>query len=377
MAGDSLPTQTAAYLAPNEEDTMAERIISADSHMLVLDERVLAHLDERYHEAYRGHMAPPLRPAPMGPEADAETHRGSAGPSLPAEGRPGEWDPHERLKDMDIDGVDAEVLYTDTAAGARFYKITGDACLAVFQAYNSAAIEFASIDPSRLVPVYLLPLHDIEAAIKEVQRIAGEGGRAVQVPLYPTDAGLPAYYDDRYEALWSAIEDIEMPVSLHVVPPSGRGLGRDPTPARGIFQAMPTIFMSQALTELIVTGTFVRHPKLRVVLVEAGLGWIPYMIDRLDRVCRKSMWKERGMTLKEMPSYYWHHNMAATFEEDELGLELRERIGVENLFWATDYPHADSTWPESQKVIHEQFRGCTKEEMRKMICENAARLYHL
>jgi predicted TIM-barrel fold metal-dependent hydrolase len=355
---------------------MAERIISADSHMLVRDERVLAHLDERYHEAYRETMAPAWRPAPVEPDDDPTQH-GGAELTLPAEGRPGEWDPHERLKDMDIDGVDAEVLYTDTAGGARFYKIAGDGCLAVFQAYNSAAIEFASIDPNRLVPVYLLPLHDIESGVKEVQRIAGEGGRAVQLPLYPTDAGLAPYYHDRYEPLWSAIEDIEMPVSLHVVPPSGRGLGRDPTPARGIFQAMPTIFMSQALTELIVTGTFVRHPKLRVVLVEAGLGWIPYMIDRLDRVARKSRWMERGMALKEVPSYYWHHNMAATFEEDELGLELRDRIGVENLFWATDYPHADSTWPESQKVIHEQFQGCTKAEMRKMICENAARLYHL
>jgi predicted TIM-barrel fold metal-dependent hydrolase len=353
---------------------MAERIISADSHMLVRDERVLAHLEERHHEDYRAVMAPTWRPAPVTAKAggtdDAELR-------LAAEGRAGEWDPHERLKDMDVDGVDAEVLYTDTAAGARFYKIEGDGCLAVFQAFNSAAIEFASVDRNRLVPVYLLPLHDIEASIKELQRIANEGGRAVQLPLYPTDAGLAPYFDGRYEPLWSAIEEVEMPISLHVVPPGGRGLGRDPTPARGIFQSIPPIFMSQALTEFIVTGTFVRHPKLRVVLVEAGLAWIPYMLDRLDRVSRKSKWQERGMELVEPPSYYWHQNMAATFEEDELGLELRGYIGVDNLFWATDYPHADSTWPESQKVIHEQFRDCTTEEMRKMICVNAERLYHL
>ena len=353
---------------------MAERIISADSHMLVQDERVLAHLEKRHHDAYRAVMAPTWRPEPVASRSDGQD---PAELRLAAEGRAGEWDPRERLKDMDLDGVDAEVLYTDTAAGARFYKIEGESCLAVFHAFNSAAIEFASVDPDRLVPVYLLPLHDIESSIKEVQRIANEGGRAVQLPLYPTDAGLAPYFDGRYEPLWSAIEEVEMPISLHVVPPGGRGLGRDPTPARGIFQSMPTIFMSQALTEFIVTGTFVRHPKLRVVLVEAGLGWIPYMIDRLDRVSRKSKWKERGMPLEELPSYYWHHNMGATFEEDELGLELKGHIGVDNLFWATDYPHADSTWPESQKVIHEQFASCTTEEMRKMICGNAERLYHL
>ena len=83
------------------------------------------------------------------------------------------------------------------------------------------------------------------------------------------------------------------------------------------------------------------------------------------------------MDLPEPPSSYWHRNMSATFEEDELGLELRHRIGVDNLLWATDYPHPDSTWPESQKVILEQFAGCTEEERDKMVSANAARLYRL
>jgi predicted TIM-barrel fold metal-dependent hydrolase len=83
------------------------------------------------------------------------------------------------------------------------------------------------------------------------------------------------------------------------------------------------------------------------------------------------------MPLNELPSYYWSHNMAATFEEDELGLELRDRIGVDNLLWATDYPHPDSTWPESQRVIDEQFGSCDQAEVRRLVCDNAARLYGL
>src|SRR5215471_1062042 len=156
---------------------MSERIISADSHMLVTDKGILAHLPPRHHEAFQQLQGPPV---PSTDEA-GQNHRNV---KLPAAGRPGEWDPVERLKDMDIDGVDAEVLYTDTAAGSRYYSLPPDACLSVFQAVNSSALEFASVDPKRLLPVYLLPLHDMNAAVGEAERIANEGGRAVQIPLY-------------------------------------------------------------------------------------------------------------------------------------------------------------------------------------------------
>lgn len=346
---------------------MEDRIISADSHMLVTEEAFLRHLPSRHHQTWREalHWPPPV---PEGPPADAATA---------AAGRPGEWDPIERLEDMDVDGVDAEVLYLDNLAGSRFYKLPSETCSEAFRAFNSAAVEFASVDPSRLVPVYLLPLSDVEASIAEVHRLAVEGARAVQLPLYPVDARIPPYFDPVYEPLWSAIEETGMPISLHVCPPGGRGLSSDPTPARGLFQVMPPIFMSQALAEWIVTGTFVRHPRLQVVLVEAGLGWIPYLLDRLDRVAVKSRWSERGMALTEPPSAYWHRNMSATFEEDALGLDLRHMVGVENLLWATDYPHPDTTWPESRKVIAEQLAGCTAEERTKMVGGNAARLYRL
>jgi len=347
---------------------MDHRIISADSHVLIRSADFLANLPRTHHERWRETLQWP----PEG--ADAVT----AGPAAsPAAGRPGEWDAPERLRDMDIDGVHAEVLYLDNLAGSRFYRLPEDTCAAAFAAFNSAALDFASADPSRLVPVYLLPLSDVDASVAELHRLVERGARAVQLPLYPSDARIAPYYDPVYEPLWSAIEEAGIPISLHVCPPGGRGLSGDPTPAKGLFQAMPPIFMSQALSEWIVTGTFVRHQALQVVLVEAGLGWIPYMLDRLDRVAVKSRWAERGMDLVEPPSFYWHHNMNATFEEDELGLGLRNLIGVDNLLWATDYPHPDSTWPESQKVIVEQFAGCTAEEREKLVCDNAARLYGL
>jgi predicted TIM-barrel fold metal-dependent hydrolase len=352
---------------------MVDRTISADSHMLVLDEHVLAHLAPEHHEAYLALKGPHRRPGLSATNPPPPP----SGTRLAAEGRYGEWDPKERLADMDIDGVDAEVLYIDATGGSQFYKLPPDVGIASIRAIDDAAIEFAAVDPKRLLPVYLLPLQNVEVAVAEVHRIVGEGGRAVQVPLYPADAGLPPFWDESYEPLWGALAETRVPLSLHVCPPAGRGLGKDPTPARGIFQVMPPIMMSQPMVELILTGTFTRHPELRVILVEAGLSWIPYMLDRLDRVSAKSKWSERGMQLDEKPSYYWHRNMAATFEEDELGLELRDHIGVDNLLWATDYPHPDSTWPESRTVIAEQFASCTDEEVRKLVCDNAARLYSL
>jgi predicted TIM-barrel fold metal-dependent hydrolase len=352
---------------------MVDRMISADSHMLVLDERVLAHLASEYHDAYLE-----LRGAHRRPEVSATNPPPRPpGEAAVAAGRPGEWDPNERLSDMTLDGVDAEVIYTDPTGGAAFYKLAADTGLAALRAFNTAALEFAAVEPKRLLPVYLLPLHEVDAAITELHRLVGEGARAVQLPLYPTDAGLAPYWDERYEPLWAALEETDVPVSLHVCPPAGRSLGKDPTPARGIFQVMPPILMSQPMVELILTGTFTRHPGLRIILVESGLAWIPYMLDRLDRVSRKSRWAERGMPLTEAPSFYWHHNMAATFEEDELGLELRDRIGVDNLLWATDYPHPDSTWPESRTVVAEQFTSCDDDEVHKLVCDNAARLYGL
>jgi predicted TIM-barrel fold metal-dependent hydrolase len=340
-------------------DTMAG-IYSADSHMLVLDEAVLIDLPKKHHQAYLGLAGPHRR----------------AGVSLndPGEGPAGEWDPKARLADMDLDGVDGEVLFTDPTGGASFYRMDASDGVASMRAFNTAALEFAAADPSRLAVVHLLPLFDIETAIAELHRIVAEGARAVQFPLYPGDAGLPLLWDPAYEPLWAAIAEAHTPLCLHVCPPAGRGLGKDPTPMRGIFQVMPPILMSQAMVELILTGVFERHPALRVVLVEAGLSWIPYMLDRLDRVSAKLDWPAKGMP-KGKPSDYWYANMAATFEEDALGLSMRSRIGVENLLWATDYPHPDSTFPRSRQVIEEEFAECTPAETAAMTSGNVARIY--
>lgn len=362
----------------------SERIISADSHARIEDAAVRGHLASRYHEDYgraraaaTAQVAAKARPRKDPGEAPRLPIDGSDRP-WEAAGRSGEHDPVERLKDMDIDGVEAEVLYTAVDAGATFNDMADGGRLAAFRAFNDAALDFANTDPKRLLIVYIVPIVDIDEAVSEVERLAREGARAILLPLYPTELGLPPYFDSHYDRLWSVIQETGLPISQHVNANDAlwQVLRYDTTPAKGIFQSLPPLYMSEAIANWIVGGVFERFPKLKVVLVESGLGWLPFYIERLDTMKRRHGWDHFGM-LKELPSVYWHRNMMATFEEDTFGVSQRHRLGVENLMWATDYPHPDSTWPESQKVLDTHFRDVPEDEARLMIGGNAARLYGL
>ncbi len=357
-----------------------ERIISADSHVAIRDEAVLGHLPKNLHEDYKAarlrfmaEMAKRLKKKP-----GAAAGMPAQGTPWEAAGRKGEYDPTARLEDMDTDRVEAEVLYTDVLCGVSYYEMESAARWACFQAFNDAALDFASLDPKRLMPVYIVPIVDVDEAVMEVQRLARAGARALMLPLYPTDIGLPHYSDKRYEKLWGAIQETGVPISQHVSANQALFdiLGYDPTPAKGIFQSLPPIFMAEVLAGWIVPGTLARFPKLKIVLVEAGLGWIPYYLERLDTMKERHGWDHYQM-LSEKPSFYWQRQMMATFEEDSFGVSQRHRIGVENLMWATDYPHPDSTWPNSQKVLETHFSDVPDDEARRMIGGNAARLYGL
>ena len=137
------------------------------------------------------------------------------GAPWPAAGRAGEYDAAERLKDMDIDGVEAEILYVGSG-GASFASLSPTSASRRIRALNSAAIEWASIDPKRLMPVYILPVEDIAVCVKEVERVVAEHGKAVQLPLVPRESGAPPYWDKAYDPLWEVLTETGMPISQHV-----------------------------------------------------------------------------------------------------------------------------------------------------------------
>ena len=365
------------------------RIISADSHVSIPKEQVYAHLPAKLRDTVReaeaAYAAQQLAAKPQKAKqaeaiAMANLPNMGKGAPWPAAGRPGESDPVERLKDMDVDGVEAEILYVGSG-GASFAALDPKDRLEANRAVNSAAIEWAAVDPKRLMPVYILPITDIGAAVKEVGRVVASHGKAVQLPLIPREQGAPPYWDRSYDPLWEALTDTGVPISMHV---GGNRylfadvLPEDPTPFKGIFQSLPPLAMAECIADWCISGVLERWPGLRVVLVEAGVGWIPYYLERLDTMASNHGWgtfPDKAIT--ERPSFYWHRNMAATFEQDLIGVRLRHEIGVENLMWATDYPHPDSTWPRSQEILAEHFTDVSRDEVELIAAGNASRIYRL
>jgi predicted TIM-barrel fold metal-dependent hydrolase len=368
------------------------RIISADSHVTIPKERTYSHLPAKLRAKVEGaeaaYAAQMLAAKPQkAKQAQLREGRAATGmPNMgkgapwPAAGRAGEHDAPERLNDMDIDGVEAEILYVGSG-GASFGALAPKERVEATRALNSAAIEWASIDPKRLMPVYILPVEDIGAAVKEVARVVAEHGKAVQIPLVPREVGALPYWDTAYDPLWEVLSETGVPISQHVG--ASRYLmqdvmSEDPTPYKGIFQSLPPIFMSECVADWTVSGVLERWPDLRVVLVEAGVGWIPYYLERLDTMVTNHGWETYPEhAIKELPSFYWHRNMAATFEQDNTGMRLLDLIGMENLMWATDYPHPDSTWPRSQDVLAEHFKGMSRDDVELIASGNVTRIYKL
>ncbi|HEY2330854.1 MAG TPA: amidohydrolase family protein, partial [Acidimicrobiales bacterium] len=221
----------------------------------------------------------------------------------------------------------------------------------------------------------------IKASVKEVERVVAEHGKAVQVPLIPREQGAPPYWDEYYNPLWEILSETGVPISQHVGGSSYLMAGvmpEDPTPFKGIFQSLPPIFMAECVADWTVSGVLERFPALKVVLVEAGIGWIPYFLERLDTMVDNHGWDTfPAKAISEKPSFYWHRNMAATFEQDLAGIRLLDLLGIENLMWATDYPHPDSTWPRSREVLTNHFKDLPRDDIELIASGNVTRLYNL
>jgi predicted TIM-barrel fold metal-dependent hydrolase len=280
-----------------------------------------------------------------------------------------------RLAAMDRDGVDAEVLYSEVSAFRHFGLVKGD-WKPISRAFTDALAEFAAHDPTRLLVSYQVPIIDIDYAVSEVQRLAELGARSVHLPNYPSELGLPDYYDASYDPLWAVLSETGIAISHHLGTPSDLYdvFRRDPTPQSGIFTSLPNMRLAEVIGFWILPGTLARFPKLKVVLVEAGLGWVPGYLHTLDYMA-DGRYDFPGLTMK--PSDYFRQNMAVTFLDDEVGLAHRYELGVENILWSTDFPHPATTWPNSVAVVDRIFRNVPEPERDLMVAGNASRIYGL
>jgi predicted TIM-barrel fold metal-dependent hydrolase len=295
--------------------------------------------------------------------------------------RKGFYEPHERLKDMDLDGIDAQVLFSNTGTFRLLNIEDPELQVACMAAYNDFLSEFCAADPQRLIGVAMISADDVAAAVREIQRVASLPGiRGVVMPLYPRCNPLNSA---NYDPLWAAAQDANLPLHVHQGtgdPRFSRFLNAPPEQnLRGELMATMSdgsLGNYAALSKIIFGGVLERFPRLKFVSVEGNIGWLGYFLERADRTYRRHRYWTR-FDLPMLPSEYFHRQVYATFIEDRVGVRIRDFIGIDNLMWSSDYPHTDTTWPNSRKYVEEMFKDVPAIETAKIVCGNARRLYAL
>ncbi len=289
--------------------------------------------------------------------------------------RPGSWDPKARLADMDQDGIQVDVLY----GGGPMKYDDPELRAWCLGRYNDWLFELEAATAGRLVGVPVLPIESVDECVTELRRVAKKGARGVQVDAFPDTSGVPDYSSPAWEPLWNELETIGVPLSFHIQGPRGQALQKlyDPTPGvKESYIALAPLGVAELIAQLIFCGVCERHPRLNWIVVETGIGWIPYFLERMDATFRKHRYWTKSV-IKEKPSFYWYRQGHATFIEDHAGVKLIEDVGVGNAMWSSDYPHSDTTWPRSREVVEEHFAKTAPDVRRKVVYENAARLYRL
>ena len=285
-------------------------------------------------------------------------------------------DPALRLQDQDRDGIQAEVLYGLLSSGEAMAD--PQATIEFYRIYNDWLADFCSYDPSRLIGLACLPYHDVQAAVAEAHRAARIGLRGLDIMV---SHEMTPLWNPHWDPLWKAAAETGLPVHFHTIsPPREAPLAKDAPPSfvlmnKAARHAGFQMYCATVLSGVIYGGALERFPQLRVVLGESGIGWIPYVIQRMD-----DQFSERfntGLPLKLKPSEYWRRQCRATFQDDMVGIALLDKLGVETVMWANDYPHGDSIFPDSQEFIERQFSGLPAGVRRKVTCENAGRFYGL
>ena len=284
-----------------------------------------------------------------------------------------------RLADMDRDGVQTQVIF-----GPIFQMSTDDSALRVacYRVYNDWLMEFCAAAPNRLIGVPMLP-ETPDGATEELLRLASKGG-VRQVTLMIANIK-PKLDDPAWEKLWTALEDTGIILSWHITVFVGKPGDRVAGKTASVFENTK-FFMANFLepfVDLFAWGILERHPKLRLVMAEAGTGWLPWLVEELDyRHWRlweaKEFWADKGgIALETKPSELFKRQIYATFQEDHVAMSLIPFFGDGHLLWASDYPHPDSVWPNSRAAIERQMRNLSPEMRQKLTHDNAAHLYAL
>jgi predicted TIM-barrel fold metal-dependent hydrolase len=291
-----------------------------------------------------------------------------------------------RLADMDRDGADASVMYGPTDPMPISDPELRRCC---YEAYNDWLAEFCAAKPDRLIGVPQLSMEDPEFCRDELERLAKRGGLC-HVNILASRAN-PPVYDDAWEPFWALAEEVGIPIGFHLavlvkkarLDQGDRGAANLVVSVASRFAREPAgVQLLEPITGLIFTGVLDRYPRLKIVMAEAGLAWVPGMIQGLD------IWYQRtrdGRRLtsdspiklpKLLPSEYFHRQIWISFVDDPIGVKMVGSIlDIDKVMFGSDYPHPASTWPHSQQVIEEQWQGLTPDVRQKITRDNASSLF--
>jgi predicted TIM-barrel fold metal-dependent hydrolase len=296
----------------------------------------------------------------------------------------GTGDGHQRLKEMDMDGVDAEVLYPGVGGVLNITKgiKNDDAYHALARTYNRWLVEeYCAPDPDRLIGVGFIPSRGLDQAVEELEFAAAAGIKVVALSKFPSGKDYATPEDDRF---WAAALDLDMPVTVHVNFPKPRDRAfvypvEPPTHLRppDYVTRLGRYGIRGALTvvQMVMSGLFDRFPDLQIYFAENQIGWIPIYLEQMDHnYNRHRYWAEdiyQLKPLKQAPSEYIKQHIYWGFFDDPIGVKMRHEVGVDRIIWGGDFPHVESEWPNSGKLLDTQLQGVPEDEKRKMVAGNA------
>ncbi|HUO47729.1 MAG TPA: amidohydrolase family protein [Acidimicrobiales bacterium] len=305
----------------------------------------------------------------------------SMDPSRFDEMRPGCYDIDARIADMDLNGVWASLCFPSLVAGfcgAVFFRSTDpELGLATLRAWNDWHLDvWAGTHPERIIPLQVPWLADVELAVAEVRANAVRGFKAVSFPEFPAQLGLPSIFSRAWDPFFAACEETDTVVCLHTGASAWAPLPSPDPP----FELFPTLFPVNAIiaaSEWLWSGVPLRFPRLAIAMSEGGLGWVPMLLDRADYVLSHSAsgTESTSWPSELKPSEVLRRNFWFCSIDDPSMVGTLDRIGVDHVMVESDYPHADSTWPDTQAVLARNYSGLGRRELRMVAAENAARLF--
>jgi predicted TIM-barrel fold metal-dependent hydrolase len=294
--------------------------------------------------------------------------------------RPGCYDAKARLEDMDISWVEASMCFPTLPrfCGQTFHegkdKELGLACV---KAYNDWMVEeWCGDSHGRLIPLGIIPLWDAQLAADEVRRNAERGVRAVCFSELPFHLGLPTIHSGEWEPFFAACAETETVVAMHIGS-SSRMPGASPDAPPSVSATLGFANAMASMVDFLMSGVLVDQPDLKLLYAESQLGWIPYIVQRIDQVWEDNQGWAQTKHIPEPPSTYYYRQIFGCFINDAHGLKSLDEVGLDNIMSETDYPHSDSSWPDTKEIVSGLVAGLDDESVHKILRGNAIDLLQL